>query len=375
MLLFAWLTGVYLENQIILLLMIVSNKPKSHSWTIITSAIMLLIMMLLVVFVPVPFVIWAPGQTIDLNDNSGDKPIIDIVDIPSAYHKGKLLSASVNVTPSDKHIGFYRVMRDYFDSDMEVLPKEIVYPWGKPADEPINEDNKTLDIGALRASAAALKLAGVKVEEMPVVTQVLSNGPADGIMQKGDLIISVDDVVVQSHEEIKKLIMSRKIGDKIKFKFLRSGRETEVLITSATPVEGIVPVVGLVFDEGYRYDPTITFRTPAKQRVTGNSLPVALMIYDRISEKSILNNNIIGSAGVISGKGDISSVGGIQERIIAAYQAGARVFVLPESSCVDVSSVPKDMKLVAANNLKGAVDALYALNEGNEDYVKGCKNA
>lgn len=355
--------------------MIVSNKTKSHGWTIIVSAVMLLIMTVLVVFVPIPFVVWAPGQTVDLNSLLGEKPIVDIVDIPSVRHEGKLLSASVNVTPVDKHIGFYQVMRDYFDPDMEVLPKELVYPRGKPADEPINEDNKTLDIGSLRASAAALKLAGIKVDEMPIVTQVLPNGPADGIMQRGDLIISVEDVVVQNYEEIKKIISSRKIGDKIKFKFLRAGKETEVFITSTAPVEGIVPVVGLIFDEGYRYAPTITFRIPAKQRVTGNSLPVALMVYDRISEKSILNNNIIGSAGVISGKGDISSVGGIQERIVAAYQAGARVFVLPESSCVDVSFVPKDMKLVAANNLKGAVDALYALNEGKGYLVKGCKNA
>lgn len=66
------------------------------------------------------------------------------------------------------------------------------------------------------------------------VAQVLANTPAaQAGIQKGDIIIGIEDKEVKTMEELNEIKNSKKVGDTITLKIVRSGKNTEVKVTLA----------------------------------------------------------------------------------------------------------------------------------------------
>ena len=58
-------------------------------------------------------------------------------------------------------------------------------------------------------------------------------------------------------------------------------------------------------------------------------------------------------------------LGGIQQKMVAARAAGATVFLTPAQNCGDaVATAPKGLRLIRADTMHGALQALTALRTG-----------
>ena len=69
----------------------------------------------------------------------------------------------------------------------------------------------------------------LSIDKGVYVFQVAIGSPADKVgLQRGDIILSVDDKEVNSVTEVRNDIAARKIGDKVKIRFDRDGRESNV---------------------------------------------------------------------------------------------------------------------------------------------------
>jgi len=72
------------------------------------------------------------------------------------------------------------------------------------------------------------------ISEGIYVAQVLANTPAaQANIQKGDIIIAIESKEVKTMEELNEIKNSKKVGDTITLKIIRSGKEMEVKITLA----------------------------------------------------------------------------------------------------------------------------------------------
>ena len=61
----------------------------------------------------------------------------------------------------------------------------------------------------------------------------------------------------------------------------------------------------------------------------------------------------------------MSPIGGIQQKMIAARDAGATVFLAPAGNCSDTSgAIPAGLKVVKVSTLSGAVSALQNIKAG-----------
>ncbi|MEU9593215.1 S16 family serine protease [Streptomyces sp. NPDC048193] len=81
--------------------------------------------------------------------------------------------------------------------------------------------------------------------------------------------------------------------------------------------------------------------------------------------------NIAGT-GTISAGGKVGAVGGVPLKTQAARRDGATVFLVPKDECSDAQAeLPAGLRLVPVTSLKGAVDALRALNSGRGE-VPSC---
>ncbi|MGW1746800.1 YlbL family protein [Streptomyces sp. NPDC002092] len=73
----------------------------------------------------------------------------------------------------------------------------------------------------------------------------------------------------------------------------------------------------------------------------------------------------IAGTGTIDGDGTVGAVGGVALKTQAARRDGATVFLVPKAECSDAKSeLPKGLRLVPVTTLKGAVNALVALESG-----------
>ncbi|MFJ5773632.1 S16 family serine protease [Streptomyces sp. NPDC093094] len=73
----------------------------------------------------------------------------------------------------------------------------------------------------------------------------------------------------------------------------------------------------------------------------------------------------IAGTGTIDAAGRVGAVGGVALKTQAARRDGATVFLVPKAECSDAKSeLPKGLRLIPVTTLKGAVDALTALESG-----------
>ncbi|MEU6775749.1 S16 family serine protease [Streptomyces sp. NPDC046759] len=80
----------------------------------------------------------------------------------------------------------------------------------------------------------------------------------------------------------------------------------------------------------------------------------------------------IAGTGTIDADGTVGAVGGVALKTQAARRDGATVFLVPKAECADARvELPKGLRLVPVTTLKGAVNALTALEKG-KDSVPSC---
>lgn len=84
----------------------------------------------------------------------------------------------------------------------------------------------------------------------------------------------------------------------------------------------------------------------------------ALGVIELLTEKDLLHGRHIAGTGTISTDGQVGPIGGINEKIQAAYKAGATLFLAPAGNSDEIAHTPAGIKVVIVSTLAQAVAAL-----------------
>jgi PDZ domain-containing protein len=91
----------------------------------------------------------------------------------------------------------------------------------------------------------------------------------------------------------------------------------------------------------------------------------ALGIIDKLDPVDLTGGRFIAGTGEIEAGGKVDAIGGIQQKMVAARNAGATVFLAPAANCSDAKrAVPAGLRLVKVSTLSQAVSYLEALKSG-----------
>jgi PDZ domain-containing protein len=94
-------------------------------------------------------------------------------------------------------------------------------------------------------------------------------------------------------------------------------------------------------------------------------LMFALGIIDKITPDNLTGGRFIAGTGEIEANGTVDPIGGIQQKMVGAREAGATIFLTPAANCPDTAgAVPAGMQLIKVSSLAGAVSDLEALKAG-----------
>jgi PDZ domain-containing protein len=92
----------------------------------------------------------------------------------------------------------------------------------------------------------------------------------------------------------------------------------------------------------------------------------ALALIELLTKEDFVHGAKVAVTGTINSKGDIGAIGGINEKLISAEEAGADLFIIPKGNCSDLDSFPGSLKIAAVSTLTEAIAAL------NSKEPKGC---
>ena len=99
-------------------------------------------------------------------------------------------------------------------------------------------------------------------------------------------------------------------------------------------------------------------------------LMFSLGVIDKLTAGDLTSGHFIAGTGTMEvddDKGTVGPIGGILMKEIAARNAGATIFLVPQDNCPEASTrVPDGLRLVKVGTLAQAMDALHTLAAGGD---------
>ena len=336
--------------------------------------------------VPLPYTTYQPGPTIDVLGDPGGKEIIQIPGQQTFRDDGQLRMTTVSVTPQDSELSLFQVLRGWIDPSDAVYPRESVYPDDKTADEVRDEGQVEMVSSQDTAIAVALEALDKPVTPALEVLLVAKGSPADGALAVRDIFRKVNGTPLSSDvetasQELRAAIRATPPGEQVTFTVLRDGAEVDVPVTPKEPSSmlfGLVtltgsPEVGINLGQGFifPFDVTVTIDS----RIGGPSagLMFSLAIYDTLTPGPLTGGGAVAGTGEIDADGTVGAIGGIQQKIVGAREAGAQLFLVPAENCDDAQGARNgDMRLVKATAFDDVRSSIEAWADDHDADLPSC---
>ena len=92
----------------------------------------------------------------------------------------------------------------------------------------------------------------------------------------------------------------------------------------------------------------------------------SLGIVDKLTPEQETSGRFIAGTGTIDADGKVGPIGGIQQKLIGAKDAGAKVFLSPRSNCAEaLPALPLGLSLVPVDSLHDALTVLQKVKNGS----------
>lgn len=345
-----------------------ARRPHRRALTLGLVVVLVLALALAGAFMPVPYVSLRPGPTMNTIGSNPEtkKPLIEISGTSTYAAAGHLNFTTVAYTGGPEHpISLFTALRDWLNTDRAVVPQETIFPKGESVKQVEQENTLQMEDSQQTSVAAALHEMGQKLSTVSVVQGTQPGLPAHGVLKAGDEIVAVDGAKVEGTAQVTKTLGGYKPGDAVTLTVRRAGKEEKVPLTmAANPKDPGHAVIGVSLGDRYVFPFDVKISVGD---IGGPSagLMFSLGIYDLLTPGDLTGGKFVAGTGTITADGEVGAIGGIQQKMIGAREAGATVFLVPADNCDEAApAAPKGLRLVKAETMDGAVKALEALKSG-----------
>jgi PDZ domain-containing protein len=326
---------------------------------------------------PAPYVIERPGPTFDvLGDVEIDGEAVPLISIPGEETfatDGTLRMTTVSLVGSPSRLpSWIEVLGAWFDPSVAVVPVDEVFPPGTTVEQSSEQSRIDMENSQREAVAAALGALEIDLDGKVVVEEVVEGSPAAGILEPGDILLSVDEDDFEDVSGLRAAINEHGVDAPAEVVFLRDGVEQTAQITPTLAEDGETPVLQIYVSSDYDFPFTVDIQL---QNVGGPSagMVFALGILDKLTEGSLTGGEEVAGTGTIAGDGTVGPIGGIRQKLYGARDAGSEWFLAPASNCNEVvGHVPAGLSVFAVATLDDAIAAMDAIREGDTSGLTSC---
>jgi len=337
-----------------------------RSLTLVIAGIATLVAIAVAVLVPVPYVILGPGPTLNtLGTDSTGQPLISITG-PKTYRTlGHLNMVTISYQGGPGvNLNIFQALRAWLNPSEAVVPESELFPPGQSAQQTQAQDTEEMASSQETAIAAALTELHIKYQTQVVVMQTVPGAPASAVLKSGDVIEAVNGTPVTGATNLSTLITSHPAGTPLHLTVLRDGKTLQLSVRSEN--SGGTPIIGVEVQEEYKFPFTVKI-TVGDIGGPSAGMMFALGIIDKLTPMNLTGGKFIAGTGEITASGQVQPIGGIQQKMVGARDAGATIFLTPASNCSDTAgAVPAGLKIVKVSTLTQAIDELEAIKAGKQ---------
>lgn len=256
----------------------------------------------------------------------------------------------------------------FFNPNWDVSKNEDVLLENETIEDLIFRNKLALKEANNNATIVAYEKAGfdyeIKSKEF-YIAYLDKNAKTD--LRIGDSIIEVDNIKIESKEQISKIIETKKIGDIINFKVLNDDKEytrkAEVVNVDDTKIVGIAVYEMMELET----DPKIEIINEESESGPSGGLMTALAIYDSLIDEDLTNGNTIVGTGTIDANGNVGSIGGVKYKLLGAVKNKAKIFIVPNGENYDEAIKLKkennyDIEIIGVSTFDDALENIKRYN-------------
>jgi PDZ domain-containing protein len=332
--------------------------------------IFLIIAFLFLHFYQLPYYYSQPG---------GAKVLDSVIDIEGGFkeEKGSFMLTTVQMGKANL----------FFYVWAQISPYRMLYPEEQIRYEgETDEDYQHRQLLAMSASQEVASIVAYEKAGKPIqyqhkgvlVTSLIEGMPAYDLLQRGDHIVAIDGVDVQTSEQLIELLQDMDETDQVELSVKRDGDIKQVEVGfSAFPKEMNLPEgrVGIgisapLTDREVTFDPPVTIDT---SQIGGPSagLMFSLEMYNQLTEDDITKGYDIAGTGTINEEGVVGRIGGASQKVVAADKAGADFFFAPneggttnsnyKEALAAAEDIGTEMKVIPIDHFDEALTFLESL--------------
>ncbi len=334
-----------------------------RSLTLVIAGLATVAAIAIAVLFPVPYVILTPGPTLNTLGDSSGQPLISISGHPTYPTTGHLNMVTISYEGGPgSNLNVFEALRAWLDPSEAVVPESELFPAGQSAQQTQAQDTEEMASSQELATAAALTQLHISYQTQVEVVSTVPGYPASKSLKAGDIIEAVDGTPVTGTTSLSSMITAHPVGTTLQIEVLRAGKTLTLPVASKS--SGGTAVIGVQVQEEYKF--------PFNVQITvGNiggpsaGMMFALGIIDKLTTMNLSGGKFIAGTGEITASGQVEPIGGIQQKMVGARDAGATVFLAPAGNCSDtVGAVPAGLQVVKVSTLSQAVSDLEALKAG-----------
>jgi PDZ domain-containing protein len=344
-------------------------RPKLPKWPFVLAGVLIALVLAVVAAWPIqlPYFATSPGPVSDTSD---------YITIENSYDdEGELLF--LTIVYSDVNVIEY--VGAWLDPEVDLVAKERIQPAGVSREDLRRQNLAMMANSQQTAVFVALTKLGYEVTfegSGAVVTSVVDDSAAVGVLQPGDAIVAVDGSEVEFVNDTVDAIGGRKPGDTITLTVQRpvgeEDGEFETLDFDITlgpfrvvNEDGSVEedpdrgMVGVLLDNG---PSEVIFPVDVEidaDNIGGPSagMMFTLEIINQLTEDDLTKGHRVAGTGTIDPEGMVGAIGSVRQKVFGAISAGAEYILVPAANYdVAVDAAGDDIDVVRVATIDDALD-------------------
>jgi Lon-like protease len=332
------------------------RTKRSESWPLHLIGALFVVGFLSIVAwnVELPYLAYSAGPVSD----AADSVVVDEIDFYPP--DGELLMLTI-VT---QDVNVFEALIAGVDPTVDLVRKEAVRREGESDEEYRNRVLQQMDDSNYRSIAVALNYLGYDlVPTEVVINEIVPGVPAEGVLELDDTIVEVNGVRIETVDDIASALEGHEVGDVIDITVARGETEVELELELAEREdEPGVPMIGIFPGELTRPPFPIEIRAGD---VGGPSAGMmhSIAIIDSLTEGELTNGKVIAGTGTIDLDGNVGSIGGIRQKVVAAEAAGADYILVPAGNYESALTAEyHQIEIVSVGTLDEAIGFLESLD-------------
>ena len=285
-------------------------------------------------FYELPYVIYTPGGVVNLENR---------ISVTDGYESsGSLNMSYVSLVKGTLPM----ILLSYVIPNWDLIPQEEITREDETVDELLELEKLYMESSINNATILAYNKANKNIKiENEVNNIIYIADEADTDLKMYDKLISVDDIKINSVNELKEYVNTKNKGDIVKFKVIRNNKEKECSATIYETSDGLK--VGISFLTTYEIEtePEIEVLTKSSESGSSGGLMLSLAIYNALVEEDITKGRIIVGTGTIDIDGNVGAIDGVKYKILGAVKNDANLFLCPMDNYEEAMKIKDEFDL------------------------------